>query len=125
MYKSITLATKVPEDMATHPPVEIGTKGTVGSLIMQEIRYFSQLDSSCQESSHKHQSHATGTASTSSQIKSTLGSATTTPKKKKKGSSRLLPSMCSMVEVSEHNRSVGASGFSYRNLKSDVKKLQA
>ena len=36
-----------------HTPVEIGTRGTVGSLIMKEIKYFSQLELSCQGSSQK------------------------------------------------------------------------
>lgn len=111
--------------MAAQTPVDIGTRGTVGSLIMQEIRYFSQLESSYPGSSQKPKFHTTGMASTSSnQSKPTVGSAITTPKKKKKGSSRLLPSMCSVVEVSNNNRRIGISEFSYRNLKSDVKNLQ-
>lgn len=36
---------------AAHPPVEIGTRGTVGSLVMREIEYFSRLDSSSPDSS--------------------------------------------------------------------------
>ena len=121
MYKSSTIATKVPEEMA-HTPVEIGTRGTVGSLIMKEIEYFSQLELSCQGSSQKPQFSITDKASSSSHSRPTLGSVTATQKKKNKGS-RLLPGICSMVEVSDNNRPIGISGFSYRNLKSDLKKL--
>ncbi|KAG8637052.1 hypothetical protein MANES_15G073800v8 [Manihot esculenta] len=116
--------------MEAQTPVDIGTQGTIGSLIMQELRHFSQLQLRCPESSQKPNSHTTGTASTSrGQSKPTLGSVVTTPKKKKKGrssssSSRLLPSICSMVEVSNNHRPTGISDFSYRNLKSDAKNLQ-
>ncbi|KAF9666955.1 hypothetical protein SADUNF_Sadunf16G0282400 [Salix dunnii] len=123
MHKSSTIATRVSQDMAAQHPVQIGTRGTVGSLIMQEIKYFSQLELSCQESSKKPQPHITTMASTSNQSKTTLGSVVTTPKKKMKGGSRRLPRICSMVEVSDSSRPYGISGFSYRNLKSDVKRL--
>lgn len=125
MYKSSTIATKVPEEIAAHTPVEIGTKGTVGTLIMKEIEYFSQLESSCQGSSQKPQFHITDMASSSTDhSRPTFETVIASQKKKKKGS-RLLPRICSMVEVAENNRPTGTSGFSYRNLKSDLKKLQA
>lgn len=124
MFKSSTTATKGSEEMAAHTPVEIGARGTVGSLVMKEIEYFSQLELSFQDSLQKPQSNKTDIASSSSHSKPIIGSVVTTPKKKKRGS-RLLPSICSMVEVSDNNRPIGNSGFSYRNLKSDVKKLQS
>lgn len=105
-----------------HTPVEVGTRGTVGSLIMKEIEYFSQLELSHQGSSQKPQFPITDKASSSSHSRPTFGSVTATQKKKNKGS-RLLPGICSMVEVSDNNRPIGLSGFSYRNLKSDLKKL--
>ncbi|MBA0580297.1 hypothetical protein Gorai_022523 [Gossypium raimondii] len=92
-----------------NPPVEIGTRGTVGSLVMQEIEYFSQLELRSKDSSKKPHSN--------------VGPVVPTQKKKKRGSSKLIPSICSMVEISD-NRSLGISGLSYRNLKSDVNKLQ-
>ena len=122
MYKSSTIAKKVPEEMAAHSPVEIGTTGTVGSLIMKEIEYFGQLELSCQGSSQKPQLPITDMASSSSHSRPNFGSVTATQKKKKRGS-RLLPGICSMVEVSDNNRPIGNSGFSYRNLKSDLKKM--
>lgn len=129
MYKPSTISTTDPEKMVAYNPVEIGTRGTVGSLVMKEIEYFSQLELSSRSNSEKPRSHITDMASSSSSIshssKPTFGSVLTSQKKKKKGGNRLLPSMCSMVEVSDKNRPVGISGFSYRNLKTDVKNLQA
>ncbi|KAK7845843.1 hypothetical protein CFP56_008824 [Quercus suber] len=83
MYKSSTIATKVPEEMA-HTPVEVGTRGTVGSLIMKEIEYFSQLELSRQGSSQKPQFPITDKASSSSHSRPTFGSVTATQKKKNK-----------------------------------------
>ncbi|CAI0379998.1 unnamed protein product, partial [Linum tenue] len=75
-------------------------KGTIRSLILQEIRYLSQLQSSSRDSPDKDQSSAAGTAAAgTSQSRSVVQ----TRKKKKKGGSRLLPSICSMVDVSDKN----------------------
>ncbi|KAL9383146.1 hypothetical protein Peur_023469 [Populus x canadensis] len=121
MRKSSAMAASAFEDMGAQNPVQIATRGTVGSLVMQELKYFSQLELS-HGSSQKPQPRITATASTGNQSKTTLGSALTTPKKKLKGGSRRLPRICSVVEVSESSRPVRISGFSYRNLKSEVKK---
>ncbi|XWS11199.1 hypothetical protein CRYUN_Cryun38cG0063600 [Craigia yunnanensis] len=124
MHRSKTSAKNVPDiEMAALPPVEVGTRGTVGSLIMQEIEYFSRLELSCRDSSKNPHLNVRDVASSSSQSRPIVGPVVATQKKKKRGGSKLLPSICSTVEISE-NRSVGISGFSYRNLKSDVKKLQ-
>ncbi|XP_039064317.1 uncharacterized protein LOC120209344 [Hibiscus syriacus] len=104
MQRLKTRTGSVPVEMAAviaNPPVEIGTRGTVGSLIMQEIEYFSQLELGCKDGPKKPRSN--------------VGPVAATRKKKKRGSSRLIPSMCSMVEISD-NRPVGVSGFGYRNL---------
>lgn len=126
MYKSSDFATEVAENIAApaHTPVEIGTRGTIGSLIMKEIEYFSQLELRCQDGSQRPQTHATEMASSSSNCRPTATSVITTQKKKKRRGNRL-PRICSMVEVLDKSQPIGISGFSYRNLKSDVKKLQA
>lgn len=41
--------------------------------------------------------------------------------KKKRGSSKLLPSMSSVVDVSDNGKPNGISPFSYKNLKYDIK----
>ncbi|KAG5235668.1 Ankyrin repeat family protein [Salix suchowensis] len=102
MHKSSAIATTSFEDIQN--PVQIATRGTVGSLVMQELKYFSQVESS-HGSSQMSQPHVTVMASTRG--------------------SRRLPRICSVVEVSDCSRPIGNSGFSYRNLKSEAKKLQA
>lgn len=123
MHRSSTNASSssIREKMTGKTPLEIGTRGTVGSLIMQEIEYFSRLEINCKK---KPRCQLPETACTSSCSRPKLGSLITTPKKKKKGSSRLIPSMCSMVDVVERNQPNLSSGFSYRTLKADVKTLQ-
>ncbi|CAK9138065.1 unnamed protein product [Ilex paraguariensis] len=122
MYKSSTNATTMPEKMGTKIPIEIGTRGTIGSLIMQEIEYFSQLELGCRNASEKSRCQVTGRASTSSYSRPKVVSLIRTPKKKK-GGSRFIPRMCSVVEVADNQPNV-ISGFNYRNLKADVQRVQ-
>ncbi|GFZ12507.1 hypothetical protein Acr_23g0008920 [Actinidia rufa] len=126
-YKSSTIVAPIPEKKAARTPVEIGTRGTFGSLVVKEIEYFSQLELGCQDKSEKPRCQFPKTASTSAHSRpQKLGSLLKTPKRKKKGGSKFIPSMCSMVEVAESTRpNMTISGFNYRNLKADVKKMQA
>ena len=106
--------------MAEFPHVKLGTRGTVWSLQMQEIEYFSQLKLNSQDRSQKNKSQSINMCSSISTdsipVVSKVESTT-----KKRWSSKLLPSMCSMVDVSDNSKPNGAFAFSYRNLKSDIK----
>lgn len=124
MLRSKTRTEKVSIETTADPPVEIGTRGTVGSLVMQEIEYFSRLQLGSRDSSKKPHVKVVVASSSSHSRPIVMPVVGAQKKKKRGGSSKLLPRMCSMVEISE-NRPVGVSGFGYRNLKSDVKKLQA
>lgn len=106
--------------MSTHIPAEIGTRGTVASLIMKEIEYFNRLESG-KHSSQKSSSNVGEISSSGGQSRPIMVMANQT-KKKRRGNR--LPSICSMVDVSEKHTPIGISRFNYRNLKSDVKKLQ-
>lgn len=118
MQESSTGTSLIADKMAAKTPVEIGTRGTVGALILQEIEFFSRLKLDSEDSSHKPSCQR-------SYSKPKLASIITTPKRKKRGSSRLVPSMCSMVEVAETiNQAKVISRFSYKNLKADVQQLQ-
>ncbi|KAJ7960719.1 Delta-hexatoxin-Mg1a like [Quillaja saponaria] len=125
MYKSSRLDTSEAEKMAPYTPIEIGTKGTVGSLIKQELEYFSRLELNFQDKPEKPKSQITDMATSSNKSIPTTVSIEASRKKKKRGRSRLLPSICSAVDVSDNNRSNRISNFSYKNLKSDIKNLQA
>ncbi|XP_024928105.3 uncharacterized protein LOC112491197 [Ziziphus jujuba] len=124
IYKPSNISTRDAEEMVAYTPLEIGTRGTVGSLVMKEIEYFSQLELGSQGNSKKTLSHVADISCSYSHSRPTFGSALATQKKKKRGS-RHLPSMCSTIEVSDINQPTGTYTFSYRNLKSDVEKLQA
>ncbi|KAI5433062.1 hypothetical protein KIW84_020377 [Lathyrus oleraceus] len=125
MNKFTTLLDTAKES-AEFPPVEIGTRGTVASLIMQEIDYFSRVESNSQDrsQSQRNKSQFTNVGSShSTNSRSTIVSKVESTKKKRV-SSKLLPSMWSMVDVSDGGRPNGTSAFGYRNLRSDTKKFQ-
>ncbi|GJW75772.1 hypothetical protein Tco_0135142 [Tanacetum coccineum] len=82
--KSQTTSSYIPEKMGAKPPVDIGTKGTVGLLIMQEIEYFNKLEL------HSRKQSLQGKDS----------SQTRTSARRKKG---FIPSICSAVEVENNN----------------------
>lgn len=120
-----TYPSPLPEKtMAQSYPVAIGTTGTVGSLIMQEIDYFSRLELGGRSSSNKPLRQLVNLASAGEFSRSKRESVVRIPEKKKRGSNRLIPSMCSMVEVAENKQPNTTSGFAYRNLKADVKRSQ-
>lgn len=122
MYKARAIATRDAAKMAAYAPAEVGTRGTVGSLIMREIEYFNQLELRSECCTHKPPPPITSIVSSSSHLRTTFDSMAKTRKKKKRGTG-LLPSICSMVDVADNNRPIGISVYSYRNLRSDVKKL--
>ncbi|PIN15844.1 hypothetical protein CDL12_11510 [Handroanthus impetiginosus] len=110
--------------VAKSNPVAIGTRGTVGSLVMQEIEYFSRLDLDGCSSSNKSQHQLSDLASTGKFSRSKLEPLIVVPGKKKPGNKRLIPSMCSMVKVAESNQPKACSRYTYLNLKADLERLQ-
>ncbi|KAL1347791.1 hypothetical protein HN51_023821 [Arachis hypogaea] len=127
MHKSTTIATNDMKVTAEFAPVQIGTRGTVASLIMQEIEYFSRIQSNSQDRSYRSKSQITevGSSVSTNSRATTIVSPVESTKKKRPSSSKLLSSMCSMVDVSNNNRPNGTtSAFSYRNLKSEVQNFQ-
>lgn len=101
------------KDFVQSYPVAIGTRGTVGSLIIREMEYFSRLELGSRK-----------LASSGDFSRPKPESIISTCEKKKRGSKRLIPSMCSMVEVAESKQPKASMGFAYRNLKADVKRSQ-
>ncbi|KAF6175783.1 hypothetical protein GIB67_035910 [Kingdonia uniflora] len=92
--------------MATTTPAKIGTKGTVGSLVLQEMEYFSKLELNHHEKRSQKPQVQTSTdcSSINGGSGSKLGSVVVPSRrkrKKKKGGSGFLPSMCSAVEVAD------------------------
>ncbi|KAI3708541.1 hypothetical protein L2E82_37754 [Cichorium intybus] len=98
-------------------PVKIGTKGTVGSLMMKEIEYLNRLEVKVQ--SQKRSLQVPEAATTSIE----LDSVNKTQKSKKRGN-KFVPSFCSVIDVADINGPKMISGFNYKTLKADVRKLQ-
>ncbi|KAI8000181.1 hypothetical protein LOK49_LG09G01634 [Camellia lanceoleosa] len=113
-------------------PVEVGTRGTVASLVMKEIEYFRRIELSRQgsisssSSSKKPQGHVVDVeASSRAHSWPSFGFLVMTwRRKKRRGSGGVIPSMCSVVEVADSHQFNGIPGFSYRNLKEDAKKYE-
>ncbi|KAI4374772.1 hypothetical protein MLD38_012724 [Melastoma candidum] len=99
-------------------PVEIGTMGSIGSPIMREIRQLGRVQSSC--GNHPHKTRLGMDSSDGIQPRPALG-LLLDQRKKKRGGSGLLPSICSMVEVSNNRVPLRSSSFNYRNLKHKTK----
>ncbi|XP_059294767.1 uncharacterized protein LOC132047800 [Lycium ferocissimum] len=114
--------------MSTSVPVEVGTRGTVGSLLKKEIEYFRKVELDCSKGSSNNKSQKSTVEINSS------GGGNSWPsfgfltmkwkKKKRRGNGGVLPAMCSMVEVSESCKMNEIPGFSYRNLKVDSKRFE-
>lgn len=106
--------------MAARAPVEIGTQGTVGSLLLREIEYFKRLELGQCEKLEKPRAQISEVVSAgcSSSSATKSGYVTIGKKKKKKRGTGFLPSLCSAVEA-VNNRKEKMTGLSYKNLKMD------
>ncbi|KAK9151818.1 hypothetical protein Syun_010127 [Stephania yunnanensis] len=112
--KASTTANQLTEKLGTSAPLQIGTRGTVGSLLLQEIEYFSRLETDPRKDPKKQEGKIADFASKKGRPERSKW------RKKKK----FLPSLCKMAEVAENTRPIVISKFSYRNLKTDAKAMQ-
>ncbi|KAK1430955.1 hypothetical protein QVD17_14101 [Tagetes erecta] len=103
---------------AADAPIKIGTKGTVGSLMMKEIEYFNRLEVQSQKSVLQVPQAVAG-----DKPKPEIDSVIITPKRKKR-TNKFMPSICSVIDVADHNGPKLVSGLGYRTLKADVRRLQ-
>lgn len=114
--------------MVTTVPVEIGTQGTVASLLLREIEHFKKLELQRKGKGQKSKSQVSDIASAKHGSRPN-GSRpkfgfVVIPQKRKKHNrgSGFLPSMCSFVDVAEANHQVRTSRLNYKNLKTEVNK---
>ncbi|CAA2954714.1 Hypothetical predicted protein [Olea europaea subsp. europaea] len=111
--------------MAGRVPVEVGTRGTVGSLLKREIEYFKRLDLDRFEmSSLKSERHVGEIGSGRSNSWPSFKLFPLNWRRKKRRNTGIRPSMCSMVEVVDGGGMSEIPGFSYRNLKADSKRFE-
>ncbi|XP_062209319.1 uncharacterized protein LOC133911132 [Phragmites australis] len=74
-------------------PVEVGERGSIGSLVRREAEYFRKMEVDRQLHGHGKKSSKAAANGGSTQIKTT--------KKKGAGGGGFLPRMCSSAEVAE------------------------
>ncbi|CAI9087808.1 OLC1v1021983C1 [Oldenlandia corymbosa var. corymbosa] len=116
-------------------PLEVGTRGTVGSLLKKEIEYFRRLQldccGTCAHQSHHQHRHVPEMASNASK---SWTSFRFLPWKRKKrrginvnaastSSGIVRPGICSMVEVVNSRRWNDAPSFGYKNLRADMEEV--
>ncbi|KAI3440135.1 uncharacterized protein J3R85_003742 [Psidium guajava] len=96
--------------MATAAPVAIGTRGTVGSLVRKEIEYFSKVRGAS--------SQVEDADSRRGYLRLGFRFLAASWRRKK----RLVPRICSAVEVAERSFGVRSEvpGFNYRVLKDEL-----
>nr|XP_043630279.1 uncharacterized protein LOC122601595 [Erigeron canadensis] len=116
---STTISLASSKIMPNETPIKIGTKGTVGSLMMKELEYFNKLEVHSQQ----HTLHVREAAASSQPRSKMINSVTITPKRKKK-SKNFVPSICSAIDVADTNGPKMISAFSYKTLKADARRLQ-
>lgn len=98
-------------------PLAVGTRGTVGSLLMKEIEYFTKLE----VENHGGSQRISDDASKRSDSKTSFWLLSLSWKwKKRRSNNGILPNNWSAVELSKSNRFNGISGFGYRILKDDA-----
>ncbi|XP_004232725.1 uncharacterized protein [Solanum lycopersicum] len=127
LYRARSITSRFSDKMSTSVPVEVGTRGTIGSLLKKEIEYFRKVEvDSCKGSSNnKSQKNSVEIDSCGGNSWPSFGFLMMKWKKKKRrGTGGGLPAMCSMVEVSESCKMNEIPGFSYRNLKVDSKRFE-
>lgn len=124
-HKACNTNTKFSEKMAATPPVAIGTRGTVGSLVRREIEYFNKFELQQCASIRKPHGQIVDIASSSGHSRNSFWFVIMRWKRKRRrgSSSCILPSICSAVEVADRNQLNGIPGFNYRILKNDVNNL--
>ncbi|KAG9136940.1 hypothetical protein Leryth_023168 [Lithospermum erythrorhizon] len=109
-------------------PLDIGTRGTIGSLLKKEIEYFT----SRREINMNHHYQVGNESSIKSQKRGNSEMASDEGsswrnfssfmmkwRRKKRRNSGVLPAMCSMVEISHSHRMNEMPGYSYRSLRDE------
>ncbi|KAL3850854.1 hypothetical protein ACJIZ3_012736 [Penstemon smallii] len=106
--------------MAGRVPLEVGTCGTIGSLLKREIEYFRRLEIEHVDFDRNSEEINVGGRNSWRSFMSLMGSW----RKKKRRNSGIRPGICSKVEVANNRGLNEIHGFSYRNLKADSKRFE-
>ncbi|KAG8385719.1 hypothetical protein BUALT_Bualt03G0074400 [Buddleja alternifolia] len=108
------------DNMAGRVPLEVGARGTIGSLVKMEIEYFRRLEVESVQSRLNSEEIASRGRSSWPKFRFSM-----VPwRKKKRRNSGIRPGICSMVEVADSQGLSEIPGFSYRSLKADSKRFE-
>ncbi|PIN21145.1 hypothetical protein CDL12_06164 [Handroanthus impetiginosus] len=99
--------------MAGRVPLEVGTRGTIGSLLKREIEYFRKLEVERVESSMNSERMCEERAAAGRNSWRSFRFPIVAWRRKKRRNSGIRPGICSMVEVADNEM----PGFSYQNLR--------
>ncbi|KAL6567482.1 hypothetical protein OROGR_001150 [Orobanche gracilis] len=100
--------------MAGEVPLEVGARGTIGSLLKREIEYFRKIDMEHMESFERESDEmAPGRRNSSRCLRLPMLS---WRRKNKRRNNVIRPGICSMVEVANSQVMNEISGFRYLNL---------
>ncbi|XP_072986478.1 uncharacterized protein [Typha latifolia] len=124
-YEQEPEAAAVSKEMAATPsPVEVGARGTIASLVSQEIEYFRRLQEDNLNTSHQKQgTRATEVASASRSSRNKSGTNGANLKKKVVAAGGFLPSICSAVDITETGHTGRIARIGYKNLRTDGKEF--
>ncbi|XP_020228759.1 uncharacterized protein LOC109809774 [Cajanus cajan] len=110
--------------MAAPPPVAIGTRGTIGSLVRKEIEFFSKFELGNSQRAQPQFVNMVSSRSFSTSKPSFWVLLMTGKRRKRRGTNVFLSKMCSVVQVVESNKWNRIPGYSYRILKDDINNFQ-
>ncbi|XP_051125191.1 uncharacterized protein LOC127247405 [Andrographis paniculata] len=103
-------------------PLEVGTRGTIGSLLKREIEYFRKLDTEPGDSKMNSDRQCQEMKMDGCPSWPSFRFSRVPWKRKKRRSSGITPGICSLVEVANSPRLDEIPGFSYQNLRADSKR---
>lgn len=106
--------------MSGRLPLEVGTRGTIGSLLKREIEYFRKVEP---EPSERTRVEETASASSRRGSWPSFRFSISSWRKKKRRNSGIRPGICSAVEVADTGRLDEIPGFGYLNLRADSERF--
>ncbi|KAI3456432.1 hypothetical protein Pfo_013095 [Paulownia fortunei] len=109
--------------MAGRVPLEVGTRGTIGSLLKREIEYFRKLELEHVESRMNSEISSQEMAPGGRNSWPSLRFSMVSWRRKKRRNSGIRPGICSTVEVADSQGLNEIPGFSYLNLRADSKRF--
>lgn len=123
VYQQNYTSSELHDSMAGRVPLEVGTRGTIGSLLKREIEYFRKLELECVENRMDSERSSEEMASGGRNSWPSFGFSMASWRRKKRRNIGIRPGICSTVEVADSERQQEIRGFSYQNLRVDSERF--